>query len=164
MSIVSGEGGVVVKIRTNPDVFWNHIQHSKKYFPKAAKTLYSSITSDSKKCNVRYVTYGPRAENIKNSTEIITKNDGGEFAYTVTGDILTKFSLTEFKAVIRYPRGGWVSWTWTYKYSSNDEEDAISVDKEMSEIATETLAKVDYYVQSESANFAAAAKLQAQAS
>ncbi|XP_021614465.1 uncharacterized protein LOC110616368 [Manihot esculenta] len=170
MSVVSAEGGVRVKIRTSPDMFWNYIQHSKKYFPKAANSLYLSISSDSKNGNVRHVTYGPRAENIKKSTETITKNDRGEFAYTVTGgDILTRFPVTNFKAVIRYPRDQWVSWTWTYNYTSDKEEDAISVDKEMSEIASETLAKVDYYVQSESfnfaaANFAAAAKLQAQAS
>ncbi|KAJ9187990.1 hypothetical protein P3X46_003394 [Hevea brasiliensis] len=150
MAFVTATAGVQVLIKSQPDTFWTKIQDSANSFPQAAPSLYTSILISG--TGVRKVEYGPDSQNIKTSSELITENSLGKLAYTVTaGDILQKYDVNNFQAVIIHPNSEkWVGWTWTYNYLPENKARALQLDAEIAVIAVKTLTELDNYIQNKS--------------
>ncbi|KAF2325347.1 hypothetical protein GH714_026907 [Hevea brasiliensis] len=146
MAFVTATAGVQVLIKSQPDTFWTKIQDSANSFPQAAPSLYTSILISGTGCAKS------NSQNIKTSSELITENSLGKLAYTVTaGDILQKYDVNNFQAVIIHPNSEkWVGWTWTYNYLPENKARALQLDAEIAVIAVKTLTELDNYIQNKS--------------
>ncbi|KAJ9172076.1 hypothetical protein P3X46_015363 [Hevea brasiliensis] len=145
-SAVRSSGGVQVKIKSNPDEFWDAIFNSTKLFPTAIPSLYTTISTSNADGTVRYIKYGQDSPRIKQSEEQINESQKPKFSYTVlSGDILKYY--TSFRAeisIVLNEDGAWAKWTWETDFPKANNPLDIGVDLE--ELAVKTLGKLDDYV------------------
>lgn len=73
-SAVRSSGGVQVKLKSNPDEFWDAILNSTKLFPTAIPSLYATIFPTNADGTVRNITYGHGIIILLNSFSLFSED------------------------------------------------------------------------------------------